>query len=117
MVHRGYNPFDANMRLAQVGIDLWNARRSYEWKVTFGLWALLAAAVTQEVRFSCWAGLLLLGFYTQWLYFLWRANNKNENFANTFIKKSQTIARSPQIEAISTPYGFFCDWAMVSYIG
>lgn len=38
------NQFDALMRLNEFRFERWQDRRKYEWRVSLGLWALMAAA-------------------------------------------------------------------------
>jgi hypothetical protein len=59
---------DASMKLATFGASRWDARRIYEWRISFGVWALLAAAILHGFTALPFAGgILLLLMYGSWL--------------------------------------------------
>jgi hypothetical protein len=71
--------FDSFMKLAQFCFERWQERRTYEWKVSLGLWAVLIGAPSylkaQGVAFSWWAtGLVLTGLVIGHAWF-WVRNN------------------------------------------
>ncbi len=38
--------FDACLKLAEFGAGRWDARRQFDWRLTFALWALLVASIS-----------------------------------------------------------------------
>jgi len=86
------------MRQAEFAIGQFNSRRQYEWKVTIGLWALIAAFVaflrTQNPQFDQFLILgiivwILYSFF--WLRGVWVGNQDDKNWANHYLKEAEKI--------------------------
>lgn len=70
--------FDACIALAEHFSSRHDARRSYEWKIAFGVWSLLAAAChymkgLQDLT-PCMAVLIVAIFEVVWAWNIWRRN-------------------------------------------
>lgn len=111
--------FDANMALAQFGASRWDQRRNIEWRVTFGIWALLAAsAAIKEIKPPLWAGPLLFFVYVFfWLRGLWLANEADRILMRLYLNRAQSLLRSEPPIGLRTPKdtswcSFLGDWAM-----
>lgn len=110
--------FEANMKLAQFGIDLWDSRRATEWRVAIGLWALLAGAVAiKEVKLPLWVGPVLFGGYVLlWLRPVWERNAHNRNFTRFYLTRAQDmLGEGPRRDKdIPVTLGsFLSDWSML----
>jgi hypothetical protein len=68
--------FDASIKLAEFSAGRWDARRSYEWKLSLGLWALLAAAIHsfRVDHIPAWLPLASIGLYVFWMNNIWWSN-------------------------------------------
>jgi hypothetical protein len=113
--------FDANLRLAQLGFDLWDKRRALEWRVTFGLWSLIAGAIfLRDLKVPLWFGpILLCGYIYFWLFSAWKSNERSRAFGRFYLTSAQrvlsddckplAIVGEGREKALA---GFVRDWAM-----
>ena len=117
--------FEANLKVAQLGFDLWDRRRSCEWRMTFSLWALLVGAVvTTKFElprcFLIWCATVILVFYTfAWLWPLWKSNARDKNLGRAHLAVAQALLQSPNEPFPQTDivlYRFFVDWACLFQI-
>lgn len=121
--------FDACMQQANYGAGRHDGRRDYEWKVTLGLWALIAGAAIYQDRWSqrlpLWALFvicaLILGAYGYlWLYPLWKENAIDQAVANHFRVQAARILQDPNHSATDLDFDkvdisfstFLSDWSM-----
>ena len=110
--------FDACMKLADFGAARWDARRQYEWRLSLGVWALLAAAIgTLRVEtLPVWVGILALSLYFWWLLNLWQRNKWERRLMWNFVFEAQRICLKYDIKGVEReePLGaqsFIRDWS------
>lgn len=120
---------DASMKLATFGASRWDARRGYEWKISFGVWAILAATVLHGFTALPFAGgVLLLLMYGSWLQSVWERHASDAEFTWHFVNEAQrlisvygveTVPPKPQLRSgrgeklagWRRRIGFLSDWA------
>jgi hypothetical protein len=75
--------FDSCMKLADFAAGRWDAPRQYEWKLAFGIWAFLGAALTfvEANAFPWFLGFLIVIFYAIWLRGVWLRNEQDGEIA------------------------------------
>jgi hypothetical protein len=122
--------FDSCMKLAEFGAARWDARRRYEWSLSLGLWALLAAAIYQ-FRIEMIPGwVFIIGpiIYLLWMNNIWWSNYIDRNLMRAFRDHARAILSVDHIK-FEYPYrrpvaewvthrvtlnrwvGFLLDWA------
>ena len=121
------NKFDAFMTLAQYWASRHDARREFEWKVTFGWWGLLVLAIhyvpshslQKASRFEYFgiSGLavfvLLYSFVRFWLYPLWKANKEDKDKSFDAARSAEGVLAPIQSRRSTT---FMQDWSMMFQI-
>lgn len=93
---------DASMKLATFGASRSDARRGYEWKISFGVWALLAATVLHgftALPFA--AGVLLLLMYGSWLQSIWLRNASDAELMWHFVNEVQRLISVYSVTMVS----------------
>jgi hypothetical protein len=122
--------FDACMEIAKYGSNNFHGRRNFEWKVTLGYWALLAAAVAFVKQNPTWieqrpyllwfAPISVLGFIVFWLRGIWVANANDKALGNHFLFEAEKIIHNPDHMPETHPakitgcrlfIGFLKDWS------
>lgn len=110
--------FDACMKLADFGAGRWDARRQYEWRLSLGVWALLAAAIgTLRVEaLPVWIGILAFLLYIWWGYNLWIRNKWERDFMWNFAHESQRLLEVHKIKVVPPKESlaaqrFIADWS------
>lgn len=121
--------FNACIRMAEIGFGRWDARRSYEWKITIGLWTLLAAAIYRGFEIlPLLVGLLVVVGHGWWLRNIWVRHASDANLAWHFFNQGQRFLAKYGVESLpertdirigrgrDRPGGsiraFLSDWAM-----
>jgi hypothetical protein len=94
--------FDASLALVQFSAARWDQRRSYEWKISLGLWAILAAVVHyyRVNVLSHWYGIFILSVYFNWTWNIWWAN-----FLDRQLMRSYRIQCSEMLAAEHVKFG------------
>lgn len=114
--------FDACVKQAELGASRWDQRRSYEWKMTLGLWAGILASgkfiADKEWHISLpvliIAGLLLLIAYAHfWLRGLWAANQSDKDWEFHFRREAAKILHGNQNEIGPPPTRTRPSWKFV----
>ena len=116
--------FDACAKLAELAGGRHDARRSYEWKVSLGLWAaLLASAAVIKTSLPWWSPFALTAFYVvTWLIPLWMANDNDKIRFDHFYSEAARvltvgvhgIGSDPRPRTGSAlDRGYFKDWSML----
>jgi hypothetical protein len=127
--------FDKCYKLAEFWAGRHDARRSYEWKVALGLWAVILAAIHYApdirggVRWnSCYTLVSLAAvwviYFRFWLFPLWQRNKKDSRQAFFYADQAKLSLVNPDhavqtIEPKDITTGFleFCwDWAPLFHI-
>jgi hypothetical protein len=116
--------FDACMKLAEFGAARWDARRRYEWSLSVGVWALLAAAIG-TLRFEVlpiWIGVVAVSLYGWWSFNLWRRNKWERQFMWNFLFEAQRICSKHEIKTVKSDESlwarfFVLDWAVQFQFG
>gem|GEM_PF-1046747 len=78
--------FEACVKLAEFSATRWDARRAYEWKLSLGLWALLAAAIHsfRVDTIPLWLPLVVFAMYLFWMNNVWWANYLDRMMMRTY---------------------------------
>jgi len=111
------------LELCRWASDRSDKRRSYQWKITLGFWAVLLASTTGHVDFqpaaisAAWWALVWLGFTFLWLRGTWVASENDKNRAEEYLK----LATGRKTEHVDPPkihpsqwrfwFGFLPTWA------
>lgn len=118
--------FDGYMRLAELRNLRAINRQSYEWRVTFGLWALITAGTIylKAYRVPLWFGaaaILVHAFF--WLRAVHVAHWSDNEAAASYVEEAQSILepgrknRVSEIKSELTPteklFGFLLEWGSV----
>jgi len=124
--------FDACMKIAEYAANNFHGRREYEWKVTLGFWALLAAAIAfvqhdpnglAAKAIPHWfVPASVIGFAFLWRRPTWVANENDKSMAHHFLFEAERIIHDPnytpsyhplKITIISVKWwiGFLSDWS------
>ncbi len=85
--------FDACFKLAQFSAGRWDARRAYEWRLSLGLWALLAVAI-HSFRVDYIPAVLpwLIGAgYVFWINNIWWSNFLDRMLMRTYREYCTTL--------------------------
>lgn len=83
--------FDGLMRLAELRTHRATNRQIYEWRVTFGLWAMIAAATLylKEKQIPLWLGVAILFIYAFfWLRPIYVAHKRDNKTAEFYIERA-----------------------------
>jgi len=120
--------FDACCQLLKHWASRHDQRRGFEWKMTLGLWTIIAVGIgshekLQAVGWSFWAicsALAWVGFTWGWLFQIWKANNSDKVRASHFAKQATAILARRQTEAhtfdqkdVDNSFrAFIDDWSM-----
>ena len=123
--------FDACMDLSNHFVAHFESRRSYEWKIAFGIWSLLGAAcITLRGRqdLPLWAMVVLvLLFEVTWLWNIWRRNRNDRDAHRHYRTEAERILLNPSHSAsrfvfeekpsakrvLKMVLSFLADWAML----
>ena len=126
---------DGCFEQARLGASRWDRRRSYEWKLTLGLWAgvLAAAKFLSDAQMS-WgtggvAGLIAFAFalfllyVIVWIPGIWAANQSDKDWEFHFRKQAATLLRDPNHKVGEPPkrvdrsFRKCWDWSMTFQAG
>jgi hypothetical protein len=123
--------FEASMAMAKFGATRFDARRVYEWRMSFGVWALLAAAAYRGFTvFPVAAVVVALVGHGWWLQNLWLRNSSDQELIWNFANEAQGLLGKHGIKIVSPKSdlrsgrgqvptgwrarcGFLTDWSMV----
>jgi len=126
--------FDACMQIAEYAAKNFHGRREFEWKVTLGFWALLAAAIAfvQHDQQGIVAKAIphwlvpasVVGFLFFWLRPIWVANDNDKSMAHHFLFEAERILHDPKrtlghcppkisVKTIKWWIGFLTDWSLL----
>ena len=90
----------ACLRLAEHWYSRFQSRRQFEWKVAFGLWALLLAGMSflqgkrGSVPLWCFAA-FATAYSFVWLRGLWVAHERDKRTANYFARQAEILLNEP----------------------
>lgn len=90
----------ACLRLAEHWYSRFQSRREFEWKVAFGLWALLLAGLgflqgkQGCIPLWCFVG-FALAYSFVWLRGLWAAHERDKRTANYFAEQAEILLNEP----------------------
>lgn len=115
----------ACMEQAELAFKMHDGRRSYEWKVTLGIWAVMLTAMVKHVELpgTIWAAIVL--FYgVFWLRPVWVSNDNNKRRYKYFQQLAIDAMSGKPTGEIRPPerhsareavfwFGFLSDWAMI----
>jgi hypothetical protein len=113
----------ASMALAEFFAKRNNERRSYEWKVTLGLWALLVGAIRYRACLPAWiyvAVVLIYAFF--WLRPLAVSHRADQIMSIHYREQAEAVLTDPahtvRSKKVDTPclvclIGFFCNWYLL----
>ena len=116
---------DACMKQADFAFKLFDGRRTYEWKVTLGLWAMILAsiAVLKGQPLPIWVGPVIVIVYASfWVRGTWVANENDKQMAIHFRTHAEKILLNPKHEVTPSPgkiqgvrwlFGFLFDWSRI----
>ena len=82
--------FDAFMKLSDFRFARWANRRQYEWKVSFGLWAGMAAATVALKSTGIWIAIFLVTILVAivplhaWMWVRWNWQSNERDIRNAF---------------------------------
>jgi hypothetical protein len=127
--------FDRCMKLAEFAAGRWDARRSYEWKLSLGLWALLAAAI-HSLRVEAvpgWIPAVIILLYVFWMNNVWWANYLDRMMMRAYRRQCTMLLNADGIvyedkyyvrafpllhenPKINRLFGFLMDWAVLFQI-
>jgi uncharacterized membrane protein len=88
--------FDGLMRLAELRTHRATNRQIYEWRVTFGLWALIAAAILylKDKQIPLWLGVAILFIYAFfWLRPIYVAHRRDNQTAAFYMQTAIAVLR------------------------
>lgn len=115
--------FDGFMRLAELRTLRATNRQSYEWKVTFGLWAVITAATLylKDRPVPLWLGLCIIFVYAFfWLRAVYVAHWRNNEAAAFYIeraiavlspgKEDLTVIDKKDVKWMPWFFGFLSEW-------
>lgn len=115
----------ACMEQAKLAYSIHNNRRSYEWKVTLGLWAVILGVIVKGLKLPWWVwGLIVLAYGAFWLRSVWVANMRNKDWYEFYMKSADRLLRDPEQILGPMPdcmrptscrfwFGFLGDWSML----
>lgn len=95
--------FDALMRLGDFRFQRWQDRRKIEWRVSLGLWALIAALIAalahdrkllEHLPHNCivvLAMIFVVIVHAYWVWFNWDRNQKDINHAFYFADSARQL--------------------------
>jgi len=92
---------EAYLRLAELSEKLFDGRRQYEWKVTLGFWALLAAAINLHPKTPLPPLLYVavsLAFGFVWLRGVFVAHENDKRMMYFYRDAAQALLRDPTSE-------------------
>jgi hypothetical protein len=118
--------FDSYMRLAEHRNLRASNRQNYEWRVTFGLWALITAGTIylKTYRVPLWLGVTVIFVYAFfWLRAVYVAHWNDNAAAAFYVDKAQSVL-SPdhknwapeergELSAIEKLFGFISEWGSI----
>lgn len=114
----------ACLRRAEFSKDLFNTRRSYEWKISLGLWAAILGSVTVFKGHSIpmivgiLIGVIVISVHTfLWLKPLWEKNKGDQGRAFHYVDEAVSVLIDPShkvTEYEKKHYRFweFLDWSV-----
>jgi ABC-type multidrug transport system fused ATPase/permease subunit len=122
--------FERCMKLADFWAARYYARLQYEWKVTLGLWALLAASASFLIDKTipyllAWALAVIVG-HAFWLRGIWTANQRNLITAYHWADQAAAVLDNPHWQIDHAPrtltswersIGFLGNWSMAFQLG
>ncbi|MGH6735095.1 MAG: hypothetical protein ACRECX_03315 [Methyloceanibacter sp.] len=116
--------FDALMQIANFAVARCDGRRQYEWKLTFGVWALLSATLiyVKADAFPLVFGFAVLVLYGAWLQAILKRNQNDTVIAWHSLRKANSDLKlgldlkQPSfikpLEGWRNYFGFFVNWSM-----
>lgn len=92
--------FDGCMKLAEFGAGRWDSRRTYEWKLSLGLWALLAAAIYgfRVETIPGWIFVLGMIAYLWWIKNLWWSNYIDRQLMRAYRDHARSLLAAHHIK-------------------
>lgn len=125
--------FDACFRLAEFGAGRLDARRNYEWKITFAVWTLLAAGTYRGFeKIPVLAGVVVGLGHASWLRSVWFRHASDTEFMWHFINEAQRIISEHGVRIIPPKkelrigrgeptdgrlFGFLANWSIIFQLG
>jgi len=118
--------FDEHMKLADFWLRRHLDRIHYEWRASFGVWALLAAEAPfmTNNKFSCSnlvvlaiGSLLLSALHARWLKKIWEANDKDKQQYFEWSDRAATLLDSRERPKPPKAQDWTGDWSMQSQMG
>ena len=100
------NRFDALMRLSDFAFQRWQDRRKYEWRLSLGLWALIAASihyrdvVKPSSPHNCAVALMLIVVvfvHACWIRSNWVSNQKDINNAFYYSDNARQLLQGQEM--------------------
>ncbi len=91
---------EASMSLATFGAQRADARRAYEWKMSFGVWALIAAALIQGFVAFPLIALIFPLLYGRWLQNIWFRHATDGELMWNFANEAQRIIAKHKVVRI-----------------
>jgi hypothetical protein len=90
------------MALADFAAGRWDARRTIQWRLVFGIWALLAAAIgyVRANEFPVWVGVAIVLLYALWLQGMDRRNTADREITWNAINAAHAILLREQIDIV-----------------
>lgn len=88
--------FERWARLAELAASRFDSRRSYEWKITLGFWAVLLTSLNEswaspQMPWGWWV-VLLTGFTYFWLGGVWVANRSDKSRYESYYERAELEA-------------------------
>lgn len=118
------------MTLASFGTSRHDVRRGIEWKLSFGLWALMAAATLRGFEALPAITVLVPIAHAWWLRNIWKRHSADNELAWNFVNEAQRLIGTYGIKTIGPKpelrigrgraqkgswawYGFLGDWGLM----
>lgn len=117
--------FDGYMRLAELRNSRASNRQNYEWRVTFGLWALITAATVylKTYRMPLWFGLAVIFVHAFfWLRAVYVAHWNDNEAAASYIEEALSVLEpgyknlkevKSELIPVEKLFGFLSEWGSV----
>lgn len=117
--------FEGLMKLADFSSGRWDARRSYEWKVSIAIWTLLAAGIvflrTNRLWLPEWIGLAVVFLHWMWNSGIYVANQNDRMKAYHFRNEAESVLKDAAHAIKNSPafikhgtakgiFGFLGNW-------
>jgi len=122
--------FEQAMKLAEFWWNRYTARLQYEWKVSLGVWGLLAAGATflldKNIPHLCWIAAAIVGGHAFWLAGVWTANERDKIQSTHWAGQASVVlnkpGHTPSLPAKATlfcwrSFGFLWNWSMIFQLG